>query len=250
MGVDPEPPQAPLRILLVEDSPDNCVIILAYLQDTPYRVHIAGTGALAVKMFTSGTYDLVLMDRQMPVMDGLTATRQIRAWERENNRPPSPIIALTASALKGDREQCLAAGCTTFLTKPIRQEVLLETIREFALASGDDKGAREWTAPADVVRETAAPGVHPRLAARVPAFLYNCAEHVVTMGDALEREDFQTVEFLGHGMRGAGGMFGFDAITDIGRELQEAAEARDHAACRRWVSALADYLGVAGGRVG
>ena len=84
-------------------------------------------------MFEAGHYDLVLMDRQMPVMDGLTATRTIRAWEQANDRPPTPIIALTASALKGDREKCLAAGCTAFLTKPIKQEVLLQAIREHSM---------------------------------------------------------------------------------------------------------------------
>src|SRR5450432_4900956 len=81
-------------------------------------------------MFAAGHFDLVLMDRQMPVMDGLTATRTIRAWEQANGRPPTPIIALTASALKGDREMCLAAGCTAYLSKPIKQEVLLQAIKE------------------------------------------------------------------------------------------------------------------------
>ncbi|MDP3635148.1 response regulator [Phenylobacterium sp.] len=105
-----------LRILMAEDSPDNCTIALAYLEDT-YIVDVAETGVLACQMFKAGRYDLVLMDRQMPAMDGLTATRTIRAWEQANDRPPTPIIALTASALKGDRETCLAAGCTAYLTE-------------------------------------------------------------------------------------------------------------------------------------
>ncbi len=74
---------------------------MAYLEDTPYRIDIAETGLIACEMFKAGHYDLVLMDRQMPVMDGLTATRMLRAWEKVNDRPPTPIIALTASALKG-----------------------------------------------------------------------------------------------------------------------------------------------------
>ena len=105
-------------------------LMLPYLEDTPYRVEVAETGAIACEMFEAGRYDLVLMDRQMPIMDGLTATRSIRAWEQANDRPPTPIIALTASALKGDRETCLAAGCTAFLTKPIKQEVLLQAIQD------------------------------------------------------------------------------------------------------------------------
>jgi FOG: CheY-like receiver len=83
-----ELPLPALRILLAEDSPDNCIITIAYLEDTPYQVQIAETGAIACKMFEAGRYDLVLMDRQMPVMDGLTATRTIRAWEQANHRPP------------------------------------------------------------------------------------------------------------------------------------------------------------------
>ncbi|MEQ1693261.1 MAG: PAS domain S-box protein, partial [Gemmatimonas sp.] len=108
---EPELPLLPLRILLVEDSVDNCTITVAYLSHTPYRVEVAANGAIALDMFVAGHYDLVLMDRQMPVMDGLTSTRAIRAWEQANHRRATPIIALTASALKGDREQCLAAGC-------------------------------------------------------------------------------------------------------------------------------------------
>src|ERR1700694_2480263 len=124
VATGPEPPLPAMDILLVEGSPDNRTITVAYRQGTPYRVEIAENGAVAYEKFTAGHYDLVLMDRQMPVMDGLTATRAIREWERANHRPPTPIIALTAAALKGDREKCMAAGCTAFLTKPIKQEVL------------------------------------------------------------------------------------------------------------------------------
>ena len=107
---------------------------MAYLQDTPYRVEIAENGAIACEKFTAGHYDLVLMDRQMPVMDGLTATRAIREWEQANHRPPTPIIALTAAALKGSRK-VYGGGCTAYLTKPIKQEVLLQAIKERSLVA-------------------------------------------------------------------------------------------------------------------
>jgi CheY-like chemotaxis protein len=130
IGTGPKLPLPALRILLADDSPDNCTIMMAYLEHTPYRVEIAATGAIACEKFKEGNYDLVVMDWQMPIMDGLSATRAIRAWEQANDRPPTPIVALTASASKGDKEKCLAAGCTAFLTKPIKQEVLLQTITE------------------------------------------------------------------------------------------------------------------------
>ena len=90
IGVHPAAPLPPLRILMAEDSPDNCAIAMAYLQDTPYRIDVAVNGAIACQMFIVGDYDLVLMDRQMPVMDGLTATRTIRASEASHGRTPSP----------------------------------------------------------------------------------------------------------------------------------------------------------------
>ena len=73
----------------------------------------------------------MLMDMQMPVMDGYAATRAIRQWEQEEGRPPMPIIALTAHALKGDEQKSLTAGCTAYLTKPIKKVTLLAAISEY-----------------------------------------------------------------------------------------------------------------------
>jgi PAS domain S-box-containing protein len=235
-GAGPEPPLPALRILLVEDSSDNRTITVAYLQDTPYRIEIAENGAVAYEKFTAGHYDLVLMDRQIPVMDGLTATRAIRAWEQANQRQPTPIIALTASALKGDREKCLAAGCTAFLTKPIKQDVLLQAIKENSIAvhqSFNEEGSR---------KETVLVRANSILADLTPEFLRNRRQDVITILGALDRGDFETVENLGHGMRGAGGSYGFQAITDIGAALEEAARSTDSDTSRKWVGELSRYL--------
>jgi PAS domain S-box-containing protein len=236
VGTGPEPPLPALHILLVEDSPDNRTITVAYLQDTPYRVEIAENGAVAYEKFTAGHYDLVLMDRQMPVMDGLTATRAIREWEQANHRPPTPIIALTASALKGDQEKCVAAGCTAYLAKPIKQEVLLQAIKEHSLvapASSKEESVR---------KDTILVHANPKFADLIPGFLQNRRQDVIAMLDALDRGDFETVESLGHGMKGAGGNYGFQAITDIGAALEQAAESADTDASRKWVGELSRYL--------
>ena len=122
----------PLSLLLVEDSADNRFLVLAYLKKTPYRIDTAENGQIAVEKFLANAYDLILMDMQMPIMDGYTATREIRRLEREEGRKPTPIVALTAYALKEDIPKCLDAGCDDRLTKPIRKSVLLEAIRKFA----------------------------------------------------------------------------------------------------------------------
>jgi CheY-like chemotaxis protein/HPt (histidine-containing phosphotransfer) domain-containing protein len=236
VGVGPEPALRALHILLAEDSPDNCTITLAYLEDTPYRVEIAETGAIAFEKFKAGRYDLVLMDRQMPIMDGLTATRAIRAWEQANERPLTPIVALTASALKGDREMCLAAGCTAFLTKPIKQEVLLQAIKENSLVALAPLPEDSSRIDPIVLR------VRSSIAKRIPTYLQHCRQNVVVMLDALDRVDFETVVSLAHQMRGSGGAYGFQPITDIGAALQQAGESADNDVSRKWVKELSNYL--------
>lgn len=236
VGASPEAPLPALRILLVEDSPDNRLITVAFLEETPYRVEIAENGAIACEKFFAENYDLVLMDRQMPIMDGLTATRAIREWEVANQRPPTPIIALTASALRGDREKCMAAGCTAYLTKPIKQEVLLQAIKEQSPITLPPALAQSIRPDTIRVR------TNPKIADLIPGFLQNRRQDVITMGEALDRRDFATVESLGHGMRGAGGNYGFPGITDIGAALELAAASSDPSAARKSVAELADYL--------
>ncbi|MGZ3265142.1 MAG: PAS domain S-box protein [Croceibacterium sp.] len=235
VGADSDTPLPALRILMAEDSPDNCTIALAYLEDTPYQIDVAETGLIACEMFKAGRYDLVLMDRQMPVMDGLTATRTLRAWEKANGRSPTPIIALTASALKGDRETCLTAGCTAYLTKPIKQDVLRQAIRDYS-APGLRLSRKEGGSEARALRSA------QRLAERIPAYLDNCRRNVVVMQEALDRNDFEAVTILGHNLRGSGGGFGFQAITDLGTSLEKASEDTDQDGARRLLGELSSYL--------
>jgi PAS domain S-box-containing protein len=120
-----------LNLLLVEDSADNRLIIRAYFKRASDHIDIAENGAIAVEKFKSGKYDLVFMDVQMPIMDGYTATREIRKWEQEQGRKQTPIIALTAHALKEDAQKSLDAGCTDHLTKPIKRATLMEAVQKY-----------------------------------------------------------------------------------------------------------------------
>ena len=117
------------RILLVEDNPDNRMLIKAYLKKQPYQITEVENGAEAVEHFKASAFDLVLMDVQMPVMDGYAATRAIRDWERENERAATPVIALTANAIKEDMDKTRAAGCDDHLTKPIKKQTLLDALQ-------------------------------------------------------------------------------------------------------------------------
>ena len=123
------------RLLLVDDSEDNRLLVGAYLKKLPYHVDFAHNGEEGVQKVQAGTYDLVLMDMLMPIKDGLEATREIRAWERAAGRPATPVVALTANALSGDVQRCLEAGCDAHVAKPVKKAELLEAITEYARRS-------------------------------------------------------------------------------------------------------------------
>lgn len=127
-----EPETKPLKILLVEDNPENRVLFCLFLKGTPHQVDTAENGKIAIEKYQSGAYDLVFMDMEMPVMNGYDATRHIRRWEREQNRKQVPIIALTAHALKVFQQESLEAGCTAHLTKPFWKEGLFKLIEQYS----------------------------------------------------------------------------------------------------------------------
>ena len=130
-------PVEPRRVLLAEDSDDNAFLLQVHLSKGPYRLERVANGVEAVERFQRDTFDLVLMDMQMPVMDGYEATRRLRRWEESQGRKPTPMVALTAHAFKEDRDRALAAGCNDYLTKPIRKARLLAAV---ARHTSCDKG--------------------------------------------------------------------------------------------------------------
>jgi CheY-like chemotaxis protein len=118
----------PLRILLAEDNPVNQKLATRLLERHGHSVRVAQHGIEAVAFAAEETFDLILMDVQMPAMDGYTATRRIREREGEGEAPHVPIVAMTACAMKGDREKCLDAGMDAYVPKPIDIDALLAVI--------------------------------------------------------------------------------------------------------------------------
>jgi CheY-like chemotaxis protein len=215
----PAGPQS-LRILLAEDSADNVLLIEAYLKASGYGADVARNGQIAFEKFTSGTYDIVLMDVQMPIMDGYSAARR-RQWESDNGATPVPILALTAHALPEEVRKSFDAGCTAHLTKPIRKATLIAAIEEHTMG---------------LVR------VLPSLAALVPGFLDGRRRDIVTIAAALQCSDFDGVRILGHNMKGSGAGYGFNRITEIGASLEQAAGRRAPEAIRTQSAELVRYL--------
>jgi PAS domain S-box-containing protein len=128
--------QKPLNILLVEDNEDNRLLMKSYFKKTPHNVDIAENGQIAVGKFKEGSYDIVLMDMQMPIMDGYTAIAEIRKWESETGVKKTTVIALTAHALKDDEQKSIDAGCDAHLTKPIKKALLLDALAKYRAETG------------------------------------------------------------------------------------------------------------------
>ena len=124
-----------MRVLVVEDNTVNQTLVKALLAKLGIQAVIVGNGQLALQQMQQAAWDLVLMDCQMPVMDGFTATREWRAYEASQQTRRLPIIALTANAMEGDREHCLAAGMDDYLSKPIKFELLREKLLRWQNAS-------------------------------------------------------------------------------------------------------------------
>ncbi len=124
--------QRPARILVAEDHPVNQILVRKILEKNGFEVVLAGDGEVALSLWRldPGQYRLILMDIQMPNLDGLETTRQIR--REEGSKPdPVPIVALTAHAMVGDAERCFAAGMDAYLPKPIDTQRLVSTLRQF-----------------------------------------------------------------------------------------------------------------------
>lgn len=224
-----------LRVLVAEDSPVNLVLIQAFLKEPPFQVDTASNGAVAVQKFQSADYDIVLMDIQMPVMDGYTATRMIRAWEAEHHMPHTPILALTAYAFPEQQQESFQAGCNAHLVKPVRKPELLEAIEAFA-------GPAVTPPPRASSTERIPVKIPAGVEEAVPLFLEITRADLQNLADALLEADYSKIRFIGHDLKGAGGGYGFDGISAIGKLIEEAAKRSDGDEVSRQIVALTDYL--------
>jgi PAS domain S-box-containing protein len=133
--------EQPLQILMADDSKDNRALVRAYLKKSPYHLVEAEDGQQAIDKFIAGKFDLVLMDIQMPIIDGFEATSTIRVWELANGRRRTPIVALTASATGEAMQRTLEAGCDAHVSKPVKKSTLLDAIRNaLEVAALDEDG--------------------------------------------------------------------------------------------------------------
>jgi len=299
------------RILVVEDFEPNLILIQAFLNADCWRVTIARNGLEAIEHLQEQSYDLILMDMQMPVMDGYTATKTIRQQEAVGKQSRVPIIALTAHTFSEDVKQCLAIGCDAHLSKPIRKEKLLTTMIHILDAFSNqqeranmdegrekqsldafsnqqeranmDEGREKQSvgatgrSPCALTPDKAAPSVPAEeipptsarandfsplplteeeneqddviivsvdtdLAPLIPGFLQSIRDQISHLSELLHEGNYADIQKTGHSLKGVGGGYGFQRITDIGAQIEQLARSSQHDGIEIAIADLQNYL--------
>nr|WP_236598738.1 response regulator [Ramlibacter monticola] len=219
------------RVLVVDDGPENRELLSLVLAEQGLWIDEAENGQVAVDKLAAASYDLVLMDMQMPVMDGFAATRELR-----RRGLAVPVVALTAHAMKGYEEEVLQAGCTAYLTKPVDIDMLLQRVAVLLGGSAEEPGedgpssvfidlSEEPGLPEGPIRSRFAD--NPKLVPIVRKFAARLHQQLELTRAAQEAGDLAEVERLAHWLAGAAGTVGYDAFTEPARELEAAAKDGD-----------------------
>lgn len=224
----------PLRILVVEDNPINQRLVTAFLEEAGHTPILAANGREALAALEWETFDVILMDIQMPGMDGFQTTSAIRAREAAASSH-LPILAMTAHATREDRDRCLAAGMDGYITKPMRFEELIELVERTVL--GEPRPAAPPSGPSGFGRA----GVRPEL---VRQFVGDAARLHAEMREAIERRDGAALQRAAHSLCGTAGFFKAQAVYDLARQLENLAQAEDFGPqAERASQELAEELG-------
>ena len=217
------------RILAVDDGETNRKLIKLVLTRAGVYVETAENGQEGVDLALSQRFDLILMDMQMPVIDGYTATRQLRAAGLT-----VPIVALTAHAMREDEERCLEAGCSNYLTKPIDSERLVSILASILERHDELPGGADVTSvnPDSLVVESSAiesdlPVEDNEFLEIVQDFVTRLKARLEQMWDAFLNRDLPRLAELAHWLKGTGGTAGFYTLTDAATLLESAVKAKD-----------------------
>lgn len=220
------------HILLAEDNEVNWRLIEKILGSRGYQVTVAQNGKEVLKALTLQKFDLVLMDMQMPEMDGFETTRLIRSNPEFKKLP---IVALTAYAMVGDAEKCRQAGCDDYLSKPINKNLLIARV-EFHL----QKIIASFNAPTPP--DPLDRDLHQEIANLKGFYIDNLRERHQQLVAALHNQNFNEIGLIGHSLKGSGASYGFSEISTLGFAIETASYRRDLKELDQLVHTLEDFI--------
>ncbi|MCP3941552.1 MAG: response regulator [Desulfobacteraceae bacterium] len=245
------------QILLAEDYPTNQQIVIRHLTDQGFQVSLAENGQQAVELYKNNRFDLVLMDIQMPILDGYATTHQIREYERksqsfiqqnnpgrENAFQKTPIVAMTAHALKGYREKCLEAGMDDYITKPLKKKDLIAIVEKWTIGIKEHGAEKEH----DVIEnaESGAPAENPIdlstaieefdndrefLREVLENFLEIAENQIPVIAKAIEENHFQVVQKQAHSIKGGAGNLAAMPLSNAAATLEMLGKSEDSEQC-------------------
>jgi PAS domain S-box-containing protein len=240
--------QRPLRILLAEDEPANQIFARTFLEEEGHAVSLAEDGARVLERLSGESFDVVLMDVSMPVLDGLEATRLIREGKAPGANPEIPIVALTAHAVKGDRERFLAAGMDACVIKPVDLDELtaiLARVQRGEPPGGQGRGRgrgadgvfdgewlKKWFSGRQRVLKTL-----------LQVFTDETPGRLARIGRAVQSGDALETQSLAHSIKGSAGVVGAAGLKAAAQRLEEAARAGDLEAMNELLAVLHDRAG-------
>lgn len=238
------------RVLVAEDNPVNQELAVNILELMDLNVSVANDGQDAVHAFGNNSYDAILMDCQMPEMDGFAATAQIRKIEADNKKARIPIIALTANAIKGDREKCLDAGMDDYLAKPFTQQQLRETLARWIIPSdsedkpmsekkqsesiahigaetAQDQGPVLSTSALDQIRALRKPGRPDPLVKVINLYLSSSQDLMIKLRDAVSAKDADGIRQAAHALKSSSANVGAAKFSLVCKELERISRANE-----------------------
>ncbi|MBI1747394.1 MAG: response regulator [Acidobacteria bacterium] len=246
--------RARAHILVAEDNEVNQKVAVRMLEKLGYRADLAGNGLAAVEACVRTRYSAVLMDCQMPEMDGYEATAEIR--RREGDARRTPIIAMTANAMQGDRDMCLAIGMDDYIAKPVKFEELEAVLDRWVLLStattGDEGRAARQTEEQDVavdttvlaaLRELQAEDEPDILTELIDLFMRDAPLRLTALKEATERRDAQALKLTAHSLKGSAGNLGARRMAKISAELEALSQTTDLGRAEKLVAQLEVELG-------
>ena len=245
------------QVLVVEDTPVNQAVVTRMLEKNGYEAHIAENGRKALEAMALDAYAVVLMDCQMPELDGYETTREIR--RREGDGPRIPIIAMTANSMQGERERCLAAGMDDYLSKPLRNRVLKEALEHWmpdatsanvppaATAAPHVDAAPDADAGAELLNELVIAdleGLDGDILPELLALYFDqSAEHLGELDGAIASDDADSVRKTAHKLKGSSLTLGAVHVGEVAAELEMVAKAGGLSGADAMVVRLRDALG-------
>ncbi len=236
-----------MRVLLADDAADSRLLIGALLKSENITLDLAENGYEATEKAQSTRYDVILMDLEMPVLSGFDAIKAIRVREKKMGSSPVPIIALSAHSEPQEIQRAKDAGCTSYLSKPVRKAALIDALRSLTqvphtTASQTQSRFPSQSPSAGRAPEGAQSSVDSQLRDLIPGYLANREVDLNSLRSQLAQKEFARMGQIGHRMKGTGAGYGFPQISALGARIEESAALGDEKGLELLIRELEEIL--------